>query len=30
MFKISAMDHIVLNVPDIDRSMAFYTQVLGL
>jgi catechol 2,3-dioxygenase-like lactoylglutathione lyase family enzyme len=30
MFKISAMDHIVLNVPDIERSMAFYTQVLGL
>ena len=26
MFKISAMDHIVLNVPDIERSMAFYTQ----
>lgn len=30
MFKITAMDHIVLNVPDIERSMAFYTQVLGL
>src|ERR671914_2947704 len=30
MFKISAMDHIVLNVPDIERSMAFYTRVLGL
>ena len=30
MFKISAMDHIVLIVPDIDRSMAFYTQILGL
>jgi catechol 2,3-dioxygenase-like lactoylglutathione lyase family enzyme len=30
MFKISAMDHIVLNVPDIERAMAFYTQILGL
>ncbi|HXH08911.1 MAG TPA: VOC family protein [Alphaproteobacteria bacterium] len=30
MFKISAMDHIVLNVPDIERSIAFYTEVLGL
>lgn len=30
MFKITAMDHIVLNVPDIERSIAFYTQVLGL
>jgi len=30
MFKISAMDHIVLNVPDIERSMTFYTKVLGL
>jgi len=30
MFKISAMDHIVLNVPDVERSMAFYMQVLGL
>jgi len=24
------MDHIVLNVADIDRSLAFYTKVLGL
>jgi catechol 2,3-dioxygenase-like lactoylglutathione lyase family enzyme len=24
------MDHIVLNVPDVERSMAFYTQILGL
>ena len=30
MFKIKAMDHIVLNVPDIDRSLAFYMDVLGL
>lgn len=30
MFKITAMDHIVLNVEDIDRSLNFYTQVLGL
>ena len=30
MFKIKAMDHIVLNVPDIDRSLEFYTNVLGL
>lgn len=30
MFKITAMDHIVLNVEDIDRSLDFYTQVLGL
>ena len=30
MFKINAMDHIVLNVPDIDRALAFYTKVLGL
>src|SRR5262245_21931229 len=28
--KISAMDHIVLNVVDIERSLAFYTDVLGL
>src|SRR5919204_51234 len=30
MFKITAMDHIVLNVPDLDRSLVFYTEVLGL
>ena len=30
MFKINAMDHIVLNVPDISRSLAFYMDVLGL
>lgn len=30
MVKMTAMDHIVLNVPDIERSITFYTQVLGL
>jgi catechol 2,3-dioxygenase-like lactoylglutathione lyase family enzyme len=30
MFKITAMDHIVLNVPNIERSLAFYIDVLGL
>jgi catechol 2,3-dioxygenase-like lactoylglutathione lyase family enzyme len=29
-FKITGMDHIVLNVSDIDRSLAFYVDVLGL
>ncbi|MSQ26839.1 MAG: VOC family virulence protein [Dehalococcoidia bacterium] len=29
-FQITEMDHIVLNVADIDRSLAFYTNVLGL
>ena len=29
-FRIMAMDHIVLNVADIDRSLAFYMEVLGL
>ncbi|MGH7845050.1 MAG: VOC family protein [Candidatus Binatia bacterium] len=28
--KIYEMDHIVLNVTDIDRSLNFYTEVLGL
>jgi len=28
--KITGLDHIVLNVKDIDRSLAFYTEVLGL
>ena len=28
--KIVALDHIVLNVSDIDRSLKFYTEVLGL
>ncbi|MCD0217477.1 VOC family protein, partial [Enterobacter hormaechei subsp. steigerwaltii] len=27
--KISALDHLVLTVADIDRTIAFYTQVLG-
>lgn len=29
-FKISELDHIVLNVSDIERSLQFYTGVLGL
>ncbi len=29
-FKITGLDHIVLNVGDIDRSLRFYTGVLGL
>lgn len=29
-FKITALDHIVLNVGDIDRALQFYTGVLGL
>lgn len=28
--KIAAMDHIVLNVADVDRSLDFYSGVLGL
>ena len=28
--KIIGLDHIVLNVGDIDRSLEFYTEVLGL
>ena len=28
--KIIELDHIVLNVSDIERSLAFYTDVLGL
>jgi glyoxylase I family protein len=28
--KIIGLDHIVLNVSDIDRSLKFYTEVLGL
>ena len=28
--KITELDHIVLNVRDIGRSLVFYTQVLGL
>jgi glyoxylase I family protein len=28
--KITALDHIVLNVSDIDRTLSFYMEVLGL
>jgi catechol 2,3-dioxygenase-like lactoylglutathione lyase family enzyme len=28
--KISELDHIVLNVGDIERSLQFYTEVMGL
>jgi glyoxylase I family protein len=28
--RITELDHIVLNVADIDRSLRFYTEVLGL
>ncbi len=28
--RIVALDHIVLNVVDVERSLAFYTQQLGL
>ncbi|WP_127308425.1 VOC family protein [Neisseria meningitidis] len=28
--KISALDHLVLTVADIDRTIAFYTQILGM
>ena len=28
--RVTELDHIVLNVKDIDRSLAFYSQVLGL
>lgn len=30
MLRIAKLDHIVLNVRDIDRSLQFYTGVLGL
>ncbi|HTE84598.1 MAG TPA: VOC family protein, partial [Dehalococcoidia bacterium] len=30
MLKIATMDHIVLNVSDIDRSLHFYGDILGL
>ena len=30
MARIIALDHIVLNVADVDRSLAFYEGVLGL
>lgn len=29
-FKITALDHIVLNIGDIDRALQFYIGVLGL
>jgi len=28
--RITALDHVVLNVADVERSLAFYTQELGL
>lgn len=28
--KVLGLDHIVLNVEDVERSLAWYTQVLGL
>jgi len=28
--RVQALDHIVLNVRDIDRSLSFYTGILGL
>jgi catechol 2,3-dioxygenase-like lactoylglutathione lyase family enzyme len=30
MFRVASLDHIVLNVRDIDRSLHFYSGVLGL
>ena len=30
MARITALDHIVLNVADVERSLAFYEGVLGL
>jgi catechol 2,3-dioxygenase-like lactoylglutathione lyase family enzyme len=30
MARITALDHIVLNVADVERSLAFYSQTLGL
>ena len=29
-FRVTDMDHIVLNVKDIDRSLKFYTEIIGL
>ena len=29
-FRVTELDHIVLNVKDIDRSLKFYTEVIGL
>jgi catechol 2,3-dioxygenase-like lactoylglutathione lyase family enzyme len=28
--RVSALDHIVLNVADVERALRFYTEVLGL
>ena len=30
MIQVTEMDHIVLRVQDVDRSLAFYTDVIGL
>ena len=30
MIKIQGIDHVALNVRDIDKSVEFYTKVLGL
>lgn len=30
MFRITQLDHIVLNVADVDRALAFYAEGLGL
>ena len=30
MFRIASLDHLVLNVSDTDRSLAFYGDTLGL
>ena len=29
MPKITGIDHIVIRTPDVERSLAFYTEVLG-
>ncbi|HMA80685.1 MAG TPA: VOC family protein, partial [Candidatus Binatia bacterium] len=29
-FNITGLDHVVLNVGDIDRSLTFYIEILGL